>query len=186
MSRSARGRLTKPVLMVRSLRSLTTAQRTCGWQSEPMDVDELIARESIRDLVARYNSTADSARFEETMALFATDAVMDVEGERHDGRDAIRAMFEGAKDSLAEHTGGRPKYLRHFTSTLQIDVTGPATAKGRCYYHVLLPEGLDHWGRYIDEYGLVDGRWVFTFRREVMDGYVVGGFAASTVDGHHV
>ena len=146
-----------------------------------MDLDELIARESIRDLVARYNSTADSGRFDETLVLFAPEAVMDTDGERHEGRDAIHAMFEGAKTSLAAHAGGAPRYLRHFTSTLQIDVTGTTTAKARCYYQVILPHGLDHWGRYIDEFGVVDGRWLFTSRREVLDGWVEGGWAVSTV-----
>lgn len=147
-----------------------------------MDVDELVAREAIRDLVARYNSTADSARFDETLELFAPDAVMDTDGDRHEGREAIRAMFEDAKSSLSAHADGTPRYLRHFTSTLQIDLVTATTAKARCYYHVILPHGLDHWGRYIDEFGVVDGRWVFTSRREVLDGWVDGGWAASTVD----
>jgi uncharacterized protein (TIGR02246 family) len=147
-----------------------------------VDLDELVAREAIRDLVARYNSTADSARFDETLELFAPDAVMDTDGDRHEGRDAIRAMFDDAKTSLAAHAGGAPRYLRHFTSTLQIDVTdATAAAKARCYYQVILPHGLDHWGRYIDEFGVVDGRWLFTSRREVLDGWVEGGWAASTV-----
>ena len=67
----------------------------------------------------------------------------------------------------------------HFTSTLQIDVLSPTSAKGRCYYQVLTPEGLDHWGRYLDEYGVVEGRWVFTHRREILDGFVPGGWAAA-------
>jgi uncharacterized protein (TIGR02246 family) len=146
-----------------------------------MDLDELMAREQIRDLVSRYNSTADSARFEETLELFAPDAVMDTDGEIHEGRDGIRAMFESARDSLAAHAAGVPNYLRHHTSTLQIDVLGPDRARGRCYYQVILPHGLDHWGRYLDEYGVVAGRWVFTKRREILDGYIEGGWAASTV-----
>ena len=146
-----------------------------------MDLEELVAREQIRDLVARYNSTADSARFDETLALFAPDAVMDTDGELHEGHAGIRALFEGARDSLAAHADDVPKYLRHLTATLQIDVLGPTTARGRCYYQVILPHGLDHWGRYIDEYGLIDGRWLFTRRKEHLDGYVEGGWAASTV-----
>ena len=149
-----------------------------------MTHDELVAREAIRDLVARYNSTADSARFDETMALFAEDAVMDLDGVVHEGRDAIRRMFEGAAGTLAEHAAGQPadqpRYLRHFTGTLQIDLVDATTAKGRCYYHVILPHGLDHWGRYIDDYGLIDGRWLFTRRREKLDGFVEGGWAAAT------
>ena len=37
----------------------------------PMELDELIAREAIRDLVARYNAGADGGRFDEVVALFA-------------------------------------------------------------------------------------------------------------------
>jgi hypothetical protein len=44
------------------------------------------------------------------------------------------------------------------TATHQIDVANELT--GRCYYQVLTA-GPDHWGRYIDEYKVVDGRWRF-------------------------
>jgi hypothetical protein len=135
-----------------------------------VDVAELIARESIRDLVARYNSTADAGRFDETVALFAPDAVLDVRGVRYEGRDAIRGLFESAKEGFAERAGDGPKYLRHCTATLQIDLTSATTARARCYYFVLRAQGLDHWGRYLDEFELREGRWVFTHRRERGDG----------------
>lgn len=144
-----------------------------------MDLTELAARASISDLVARYNATADSGRFDDTLDLFAPDAVMDIDGKLHEGWDAIRSVFEGARESLAAHEGEAPRYIRHHTSTLQIDVLDAARARSRCYYQVLLPHGLDHWGRYLDEFAVVDGRWRFTKRREVLDGYVPGGWASS-------
>ena len=42
--------------------------------------------------------------------------------------------------------------------------------------------GLDHWGRYLDEFGVVDGRWVFTRRRVILDGTTRGGWAARRVE----
>ena len=67
--------------------------------------------------------------------------------------------------------------VRHHTSTLQIDVAGPDAASSRCYYQVLGGAGgLDHWGRYLDSYGVVDGRWKFVHRREFLDGYVAGSW----------
>ena len=51
-----------------------------------METWELIARESIRDLVARYNANGDTGRFDQLMELFAPDAVMDVDGEVYEGR----------------------------------------------------------------------------------------------------
>jgi hypothetical protein len=141
-----------------------------------MDVAELIARESIRDLVARYNSTADSGRFDETVALFAPDAVMQIGDQRYQGIEAIRSIFTGTREQVTSHGGGRPAYWRHFTATLQIDLTSPTTARGRCYYAVVMAHGLDHWGRYLDEYGEIDGRWLFTARRATTDGSTPGGF----------
>ncbi len=43
-----------------------------------MELWELAARESIRDLVARYNANGDSGRFEQQMQVFAPDAVMEL------------------------------------------------------------------------------------------------------------
>ena len=107
---------------------------------------------------------------------------MEVPGVRYDGRDGIATLFTGTQQNvkgLAEP--GRPVYLRHNTSTHQIDLLDPTHAKGRCYYFVLMPHGVDHWGRYIDEYEMRDGRWQFTHRRVTMDGYVPGGMGAASV-----
>ena len=143
-----------------------------------MELHELLAREAIRDLVARYNSTGDSGRFAETLALFADDAVLERPDGRFEGLAAIEGQFHGAATDLSHLAGpdGR-MYLRHFTSTHQIDLVDPETATGRCYYQVLLPKGLDHWGRYLDTYGVRDGRWVFTSRTVTIDGHHPGGMA---------
>ena len=146
-----------------------------------MEVWELVARESIRDLVARYNANGDTGRFDQVVELFAPDAVMDVDGTVYEGREQIRTIFTSAAGSLKEHAEERsgPLYLRHNTSTLQIDVESETFARGRCYYFVIMAHGLDHWGRYIDEYAPVDGRWLFTKRREILDGSVEGSWAAA-------
>jgi len=43
------------------------------------------------------------------------------------------------------------------------------TATGRCYFFVLTAVGLDHWGRYLDEYRVVNAEWCFTRRRVLTD-----------------
>jgi hypothetical protein len=63
-------------------------------------------------------------------------------------------------------------HIRHFTSTHQIDLIDESHAVGRCYFLVVMPHGVDHWGRYIDEYGRREGRWVITLRRALTDGRV--------------
>ena len=131
---------------------------------------ELVARESIRDLVARYNANADSGRFDQVLECFAPDAVMELDGRPYRGRDEIRTIFTGAAEMVTR--GAEPIIVRHHTSTLQIDVARPGEASSRCYYQVLSGTGLDHWGRYLDRYGVVDGQWRFVHRREFLDGAV--------------
>jgi hypothetical protein len=129
----------------------------------------LEAREEIRDLVARYNANGDTGRFEQVMELFAPDAVMDVgDGRTYTGTDEIAMIFTGARDGV--DYGEQPVYLRHMTATHQIDVIDRTRATGRCYFQVLTAIGLDHWGRYVDEYKVVDGRWRFAKRRVTVDG----------------
>lgn len=140
-----------------------------------MDLDELIAREAVRDLVARYNANADSGRFDEVIELFAPDAVMEIPGVRHEGRDAIATMFRSVRERVVDSApeGVRP-HLRHFTATLQIDVDDAEHAHSRCYFAVLMPHGLDHWGRYVDDFVRIDGQWRFARRRVDTEGHAVG------------
>jgi hypothetical protein len=140
-----------------------------------MEMWELVARESIRDLVARYNANGDSGRFEQVLECFAPQAVMETDGEVYRGRDHIRRIFTEAAE--AARRWPEPMIMRHNTSTLQIDLDGPERATSRCYYQVLTNRGLDHWGRYLDEYGVVDGSWRFVHRREFVDGMVEGSWA---------
>jgi len=144
-----------------------------------MELWELMAREGIRDLVARYNANADAGRFAQVLELFAPDASMElVDGDggvrRYEGHDAIATIFSGTKDrwDVAATGGapGRPHHVRHFVSTHQIDVEDRTHAEGRSYFAVLMPHGLDHWGRYLDRYEERDGQWVFTLRRALADG----------------
>jgi ketosteroid isomerase-like protein len=137
---------------------------------------ELSARESIRDLVARYNANGDAGRFDPMLDLFAEDAVLEVPGEILTGRTEIRGFFE----QVAAGGSGRPavRRLRHFSATLQIDLESRTAAHGRCYYQVLTEAGLDHWGRYVDRYCCPEDRWLFAHRVVSVDGTVAGGWAS--------
>jgi hypothetical protein len=132
---------------------------------------ELWARSAIADLVARYNANGDAGRFDQVIALFALDAVMDVgDGCTYAGTDEIRRIFTGTRDRVLDPAGG-PGFVRHFTATHQIDLHDETTASGRCYFQVLTAHGLDHWGRYLDRYRVVDGTWRFASRRVIIDGH---------------
>ena len=141
-----------------------------------METWELVARESIRDLVVRYNASGDAGRFETMLELFTDDAVLVVPDGTHQGRENIRVFFESVAIGNGRRPGGR--LIRHFTATHQIDVLDPDAARGRCYYQVLTDAGLDHWGRYVDRYRRTDAGWRFQERRVSIDGTVPGGWAA--------
>jgi SnoaL-like domain len=139
-----------------------------------MDYWELVARESIRDLVARYNANVDSGRFSQVLELFSPSGVMDPNnGREYKGHDEILSIFTSAREAGSDESG-QPTYLRHFTGTLQIDLENESSASSRCYYLVLTAIGLDHWGRYIDKFTVVDGEWRFLHRRTTMDGCAPG------------
>jgi len=150
-----------------------------------MQLPDLLAREAIRDLVARYNAYGDSGLFDRMLALFAPDAILEIDGTAYTGRDGIRAMFESVprRTSQRSEGGGSPMYLRHCTATHQIDLIDEESASGRCYFFVLTAIGLDHWGRYLDEYSVVDGEWRFARRRVLLDDTAPGSLFAQGGDG---
>lgn len=140
-----------------------------------MDTAEAVAREAIRDLVARYNANGDSGRWEPLMALFAPDAVMELEDRLYTGHDEIVTIFTGAQQQFADDAGSTttPHQVRHSVSSHQIDFEDPTHATGYSYYSVIMAHGLDHWGRYFDRYENRDGRWLFTRRKVTLEGRTV-------------
>ena len=145
--------------------------------SAPMEPWELVARESIRDLVARYNANGDSGRIAQVLELFTPDATMEITSEggetrTYRGVDEIETIFTGAIETFRVQADkrARPGYVRHCVATHQIDIGDRHHAKGRCYFFVIRANGLDHWGRYVDEYEERDGRWRFTYRKVVTEG----------------
>jgi hypothetical protein len=152
-----------------------------------MELWEVIARESIRDRIARWNSNGDAGRFADMVEVLAPDVEFRVPGsDVIHGRDAVLAYLGGVGDEKAPAVvpvgryvppGGRPS-IRHFTSTIQIDLSSDTNARVRSYYVVLSSFGLDHWGRYLDEFGVVDGEWLITRRTVTTEGVDPEGWAA--------
>jgi hypothetical protein len=142
-----------------------------------MEPWELSAREGIRDLVARYNANGDSGRVPQVLELFAADATMEIADEggatrAYRGIGEIETIFTGAIETFRAEARrrGHPGYVRHCVATHQIDIRDRQHASGRCYFFVIRAHGLDHWGRYLDEYEERGGRWRFTYRRVTTEG----------------
>ena len=143
-----------------------------------MDVWELVAREEIRELVARYAHCADSGRFEELVALFAEDGLLEIDDrEPLRGRDAILAFLASTRSSAQKSPAARS--IRHHVSSLRIDVSARDAATGSSYFLVVTQRGPDHWGRYRDRYAVSDGRWVFAARQVRVEGTAPGSWAAA-------
>ncbi len=155
-----------------------------------MELWELVARESIRDRIARWNSNGDAGRMAEMVNVLAPDVEFSIrDGEVMRGRDEVLQSLLGVRDGKASSdeapaaTGrylppGKRPSIRHFTSNPTIDFESASRARVRTYYAVLSSFGLDHWGRYLDEFGLVDGEWLITKRTVTTEGVDPDGWAA--------
>jgi hypothetical protein len=159
-----------------------------------MELWELVARESIRDLIARWNYNGDARRMDEMVLVLAPDVEFRaVDGDVLQGRAAVLEFLTGVRDGKDGSNAGDPRpapndgrYLpagtspsiRHFTSNPRITFESETRAQVRTYYAVLSSFGLDHWGRYIDEFGVVDGEWLITKRVVTTDGVDPDGWAA--------
>jgi ketosteroid isomerase-like protein len=141
-----------------------------------VDVEELLAREAIRDLVARYNHHGDGGRLEAVAELFTEDGVLEYQDGRNPaetfpGRASIRDFLEETAARFAREASQLgAQYVRHHLATHVVDLAGPDAATGVAYVLTLRATGLAEWGRYFDDYRRVDGQWRFGRRRVRRDG----------------
>jgi hypothetical protein len=135
-----------------------------------MDLDELLAREEIRDTLARYNLSGDRGRIPELLDCFTRDASLEIEGEPPArGRAEIERRMRAAIDELCASGSDDPVRLRHHLTTSGIEVESPRMARAWSYFIVLTDIGLDHAGRYVDELRLEDDHWRLARRRVIVD-----------------
>ncbi|RMF24127.1 MAG: nuclear transport factor 2 family protein [Deltaproteobacteria bacterium] len=127
-------------------------------------VDELDAREQIRDLARRYADCVWRKDVEGAAALFADDGVMDT-GDRPPirGRVRIREEYERAF---------RDSDFQPFVHNHVIDSLAGDEATGRCYLDLratIEGRSMIGAGHYEDRYCRVEGTWYFSSRKLVMD-----------------
>jgi hypothetical protein len=141
-----------------------------------MTIDELLAREAIRDTMAKYNTSGDRLKVEDYVSCFTEDGIMETDGVPEDkafsyrGRDEIRAWqnrwLERDPDAPAIH---QSRFIRHHLSTSKIEFTGPDTARARTYWAAWTDIGPDHCGYYLDEFRKVGDQWLIAHRRVRLD-----------------
>lgn len=132
-----------------------------------MELWELIARERIRDTLARYTWSGDSLRAEELAAAFCEDGELEVRGsEPIRGRAAIAAFIAGVgrqPPAPAAGTAAR-RIVRHNVTNIRFLELEPERALVASYFTVLTEIGLDHYGRYRDTLVPVDDEWLIRHR----------------------
>lgn len=147
-----------------------------------METWELVAREQIRDTIARYAHCVDGGRFDELVELFVPDGVLEVVGEPPQrGRDAIKAFVAGVGRDLGAATA-TPR-IGHHVGNVVIELDGKQRARTRCYFLAVTDHGVDHWGRYRDELVPLDDRWRFARRKVRTDGAAPGSWVAGRASG---
>jgi hypothetical protein len=147
-----------------------------------MTVDELLARESIRDALATCNMAGDRLRLDEFIAVLTEDVNFDVGKQCIQGRDAVRTYLLGLAGAGAGAAAEAPRsrFLRHHLTTCSIRLTGPDSADVRSYFAVYTAIGPDHCGYYADKFRCIDGRWLIAERKLRIDWTcTASAFAAS-------
>jgi hypothetical protein len=137
-----------------------------------MTLDDLLAREAIRDTLAKYNVSGDRLKIDDYAACFAEDGIMEAEHKdpafafRYAGREAIRAWQQRwLEQTLSGAPVHEATFARHHLSTSKIDLTGVATANVRTYWVAWTDIGPDHAGYYLDTFRKVGEDWLIAHRR---------------------
>lgn len=128
-----------------------------------MEMWALVAREQIRDTLARYNWSGDAGRLDDLAATFCADGVLEIRGlEPLRGRSEI-AAFLGRVAGNVETVADAPVVRHNVANVLFTELT-PKRAQVSCYFTVLTQIGLDHFGRYRDIFVPDRSTWLIKHR----------------------
>lgn len=144
-----------------------------------MELWELVARERIRDTLARYNWSGDGLRLDDLAGTFCEGGALEVRGwEPFQGREAIVAFLGGAfgapRPEHDEMRGfaqaadasvvGTKRIVRHNLTNVRFLEVSREQALVASYFTVVTEIGLDHYGRYRDTLVPVDDDWLIQHR----------------------
>lgn len=134
-----------------------------------MEQWELVAREQIRDTLARYNWSGDAGRVDGLAETFCVDGVLEIRGATPlRGRTEIVAFLGGVTANIADNVDVKP-VVRHNVTNLLFDAVAPDQAQVSCYFTVVTHVGLDHFGRYRDTLVPDGGTWLIKHRKVSTD-----------------
>ena len=115
-----------------------------------MEMWELVAREQIRDTLARYNWSGDAGRVDGLAETFCADGVLEIRGlQPLRGRSEIASFLSGVAGNVADNVNVKPVVRHNLANVLFTGLT-PHEAHVSSYFTVVTHIGLDHFGRYRD------------------------------------
>jgi hypothetical protein len=125
---------------------------------------ELVARERIRDSLARYTWSGDGMRLEELAQSFCEDGELEVRGrEPVRGRTAI-VEFLGGVSQTTPARGSAKRIVRHHLTNVRFTAVTAEQISVASYFTVYTEIGLDHYGRYRDVFVPVGDEWLIRHR----------------------
>ncbi|MEM6106676.1 nuclear transport factor 2 family protein [Mycobacterium sp. 050272] len=134
-----------------------------------MEMWELVAREQIRDTLARYNWSGDAGQLDGLAETFCVDGVLEVRGAQPlRGRSEIVEFLGGVTGKLAVEADVKP-VVRHNVANISFTSLTPDEARVSCYFTVVTQIGLDHFGRYRDVLVPDGGTWLIKHRKVSTD-----------------
>lgn len=134
-----------------------------------MEMWELVAREQIRDTLARYNWSGDAGALDVLAETFCPDGVLEIRGfDPLRGRSAIAEFLGGVTGNLAVDVSVKP-LVRHNVANVSFTELAPGQARVRSYFTVVTHIGLDHCGRYRDILVPEDETWLIKHRQVSTD-----------------
>lgn len=134
-----------------------------------MEMWELVARERIRDTLARYNWSGDAGRIDGLAAAFCVDGILEIRDfEPLRGRSAIAAFLGGVAGKVAAEAAVKP-IVRHIVANVLFTEVTPGQARVDSYFTVVTHIGLDHYGRYRDVLVPEGDSWLIKHRKVSTD-----------------
>ena len=134
-----------------------------------MEMWELVAREQIRDTLARYNWSGDAGRLDGVAETFCADGVLEIRGvEPLRGRSEIVAFLDDVTGNIAINVDVKP-VVRHNVANVLFNEVTRDHADVSCYFTVVTHIGLDHVGRYRDTFVPDGNGWLIKHRKVSTD-----------------
>ncbi len=134
-----------------------------------MEMWELVARERIRDTLARYNWSGDAGQLDGLAATFCADGVLEIRGfEPLRGRSGIADFLGGVTGKVAADADVKP-IVRHNVTNVLFTEVAPGHARVQSYFTVVTHIGLDHYGRYRDLLVPQGDTWLIKHRKVSTD-----------------